>query len=479
MSDQGRHILSFFEDEVTKPCSIQSSPMDISVVAVMERRIEEGEAELANTRETLATREQELSHAKATLETRAGESQSDAAYILEELTKERTLTAEQAEKIAELQDEIENIKASHDATVDSLQESRNALSNILTDLESELEKTLKKADQERSLKEAMELEKAFHQERVESLQKVVAENRATIDSQLARVAELERTHANTQLQINTQLSGSSDVSQSDILEQQNLASNLELTIAQNRETIEGQQARLTTLEASYQDALDQLEALREKEATAIVALKEVEARAAEHAAASNARYEELLLSVRGDFDGDKGTIQEHVANLTILQASYAEANTRIEGLEKDMQAATQESAERTATIHALEKEVAQSQETIKRHVETIAELQELQSLSDQQIEKLKQKEAEHAKFVEDLEQQLTFTFDQNQEVTKKLADATAEHERLQKEKETLVAESAAKNSESQQLIDGLNDEVASLQVRGRFLSLLYVIQLLC
>lgn len=453
--------------------------MDISVVAVMERRIEEGEAELAKTRETLATCEQELSHAKVALEARAGESQSDAAYILEELTKERTLTAEQAQKIAELQNEIEDIKASHDATIDSLYESKNSLANTLNQLESELEKSMKKAEQERSLKEAMELEKAFHQERVELLQKIVAENRATIESQLTRVGELERAHAETQRQISTQLSESSDVSQSDIVQQQNVASDLELTIAQNRETIESQQVRLTTLEASYQDALDQLEALREKEAAAIAVLKEVETRVAGEVAANNARHEELLHSVRSELEESKGIIQEHVTNLTILQASYAEANTRIEGLEKDMQIAVQESVERTAAIQALEEEVAQSQETIKRHVETIAELQELQSLSDQQIEGLKKKEAEHAKFVEDLEQQLAFTFDQNQETAKRLADAAAEHERLQQENQTLVAESTAKNSESQQLIDSLNEEVASLQVRGRLLGLLYMIQFLC
>lgn len=450
--------------------------MDISVVAVMERRIEEGEAELTKTRETLEARESELSYAKMALEARAGKSAGDAAYILEELTKERTLTAEQAQKIVDLQNEIESIKANNDTTVDSLQESRNALSISLGQLEVELQRTMKTVDQERSLKEAMEEEKAYHQERVESLQKVVAENRATIDAQLARVVELERIHADTQMQINAQI----DSSQFDLKEQNELAATLQLTIAQNRETIESQQTRLTTLEASYQDALDQLEALRVKEAEAIAALKEVKARAAEETTANNnARHDELLQSVRGELEESKETIKEHVTNLTILQTSYVEANTRIESLEKDLSTATQESAERAAAIQALEAEVVQSKETIKCHVETIAELQELQNLLDNQVEGLKVKEATHAKFVEDLEQQLTFTFDNNAEVTKQLAEVTAEHERLQQERKILVEESATKSSESQQLINSLNDEIASLQVRGRLLGLLYVIQLLC
>ncbi|RPB09157.1 kinesin-domain-containing protein [Morchella conica CCBAS932] len=444
--------------------SIQSSPMDISVVAVMERRIEEGEAELAKTLEILTTREEELSRAKTALETRAGESTGDAAYFLQELTKERTLTAEQAQKIAELQNEMDSLRASNDAQVDSLKESRNALSSTITMLEGELARSIKKIDQEKSLKEAVEEEKTYHQERVESLQKTVAENRATIDLQLARVAELERAHANTKLQIDSHDGSSSP----GLREQQELAATLQSTIAHNRETIELQQARLNTLEASYRDALDQLETLRVKEARVTAALKVAEARVSnsgEFTGDNNARHDELLESVRKELEESKGTIKEHVANLTILQASYAEANTRIETLEKDLSIATQESAERNAAIQALEAEVAQSQETIKRHLETIAELQELRSLSEKQIEQLTEKEAKHAKFVEDLEQQLTVTFDNNAETAKNLAEMTAEYEKLQQERKTLIEESTAKNTESQTLIESLSNEVSSLQTK--------------
>lgn len=444
--------------------SIQSSPMDISVVAVMERRIEEGEAELAKTLEILATREEELSHARSALETRAGESAGDAAYFLQELTKERTLTTEQAHKIAELQNEMDSLRASNDAQVDSLKESRNALSSTITMLEGELARSLKKIDQEKSLKEAVEEEKTYHQERVESLQRTVAENRATIDLQLARVAELERAHANSKMQIDSHDGSSSP----GLKEQQELAATLQSTIAHNRETIELQQVRLNTLEASYRDALDQLETLRAKEARATAALKVAEARVSgsgDFTGDSTARHDELVESVRKELEESKKIIKEHVANLTILQASYTEANTRIETLEKDLSTATQESAERNAAIQALEAEVAQSQETIKQHVATIAELQELRALSEKQIEQLTEKETKHAKFVEDLEQQLTATFDNNAETAQKLAEMKAEYERLKQERKTLIEESTAKNNESQTLIESLNSEVSNLQTK--------------
>lgn len=447
--------------------SISTSPMDISVVAVMERRIEETQAELNSTRELLAIRESDLAIAHRELSTQSGESTSDVEELLIELTKEKTLNAEKSQRISDLQREIVDTRQSHDATLETINRSKKALATTVQELETELARSKEVVEAERALKVAVQEEKIQHQERVEMLQKIVTENKATIDSQLARVAELEKTHAATREQIHNQLSQTSNASESAIEEvrkQELSAKELEQTIAQHREVIEDQQARLTKLEASYQDAIDQVEALQRKEEAAVLALKEAEARASEEIATTNAKHEELLQTSRAKLEESKSAILEHVANLTKLQAAHAEAKSLIGTLEGDKSKALEEAARHAAAVKALETEMEGSKATIKKHLDTISELQELHKQTDKEIEKLSKKEAKHAKLLEDLEQQLTFTFDQNQENATKLANITAEYEHLQQEKKALITESTAKNTESQQLIESLTDEVASLQV---------------
>ncbi|KAG0635032.1 hypothetical protein HOY80DRAFT_893905 [Tuber brumale] len=448
--------------------SISTSPMDISVVAVMERRIEETQAQLNSTRELLAIRESDLAIAHRELSAQSGESTSDVEELLIELTKEKTLSAEKSQRISDLQREIVDTRQNHDVALGKIDRSKKALAIAVQDLESELTRNMEAVEAERALKVAVEEEKIQHQERVEMLENIVAENKATIDSQLARLAELEKTHAATREQIDHQLSQTSDASESaveGVRKQQVLAKELEQVIAQNRAVIEDQQARLAKLEASYKDAIGQVEALRRKEEVAILALNEAEARASEDIATTNSKHEELVQTIRAKLEESKSAILEHVANLTKLRVTHAEAKSLIVTLEGDKSKAQEEAARHAAAVKALETEMEGSEATIKKHLNTISELQELHKQADKEIEKLSKKEAKHAKLLEDLEQQLTFTFDQNQENATKLADLTAEYERLQQEKKALVAESTAKNAESQQLIESLTDEVASLQTK--------------
>ncbi|CAZ85822.1 unnamed protein product [Tuber melanosporum] len=448
--------------------SISTSPMDISVVAVMERRIEETQAQLNSTRELLSIRESDLAIAHRELSAQSGESTSDVEDLLIELTKEKTLSAEKSQRISDLQREIVDTRQNHDAALETMDRSKKALATAVHELESELARNKEVVEAERALKVTVEEEKIQHQERVEMLEHIVAENKTTIDSQLARLAELEKTHAATREQIDNQLSQTSNPSESTVEEvrkQQVLAKELEHAIAQNRAVIEDQQARLANLEAPYQDAIDQVEALRRKEEAAVLALNEAETRASEKIATINAKHEELVQTIRAKLEESKSAILEHVANLTRLQVTHAEAKSLIVTLEGDKSKAQEEAARHATTIKVLETEVEGSEATIKKHLDTISELQELHKQADEEIEKLSKKEAKHAKLLEDLEQQLTFTFDQGQENATKLADVTAEYERLQQEKKALVAESTAKNAESQQLIESLTDEVASLQTK--------------
>lgn len=434
--------------------SIQSSPMDISVVAVMQRRIDETEAQLHKTRLSLVEREGELSSARKSLEAFSGESQSEAITLLDELTKERKLNAEQASKIAELQDEVEQIKLGQIHALNSLQESKQNLERTLRELEADLVRTKETALQhEQNIRHTFDRQVNDYQDRIDALQITIADNKQTIDSQLTRVAKLENSQTEAQRQIEAQLANESS-SDEEVKKHQSIVVELERTISQNKELIESQQARLNTLEQSYDEAVKELQALKEEKAAALVALKEAEERALEEATMTAAIQDELLTAVRAELADSQEAVATHVNNLAELQASY-------DALQSSLQSTVDESTE---SKEALERQLTDHRETIAMHVATLKELQEIQDQREIELEKLREKEKKHAKLVEDLEQELTFTFDQNQESANTLASITKDYEKAKQERDDLAATSEQKAVESQKVFESLNEEIVKLRV---------------
>ncbi|KAF8534083.1 hypothetical protein BDD12DRAFT_445709 [Trichophaea hybrida] len=442
--------------------SIQSSPMDISVVAVMQRRIDETEAQLHKTRLSLLEREGELCSARKSLEAFSGESQSEAITLLDELTKERKLNVEQASKIAELQNEVEQIRSGQVHALNSLQESKQDLERTLRDLEADLARTKETALQhEQNIRHTFDRQVNDYQDRIDALQITIADNKQTIDSQLARVAELERSQSEAQKQIEAQLANESS-SDEEVKKHQLIVTELERTISQNKELIQSQQARLETLEQSYDDAVKELEVLREEKAAALVALKETEERAIQEAIMTVAVHDELLEAVRveladsqAELANSQEAVETHARNLAELQASY-------DALQSSLQSTVDESTE---SKEALERQLADHRETIAVHVATLKELQEIQDQREVELQKLREKEKKHAKLVEDLEQELTFTFDQNQEAANTLASITRDYEKAKQERDALAATSEQKAVESQKVIESLNEEIIKLRTK--------------
>lgn len=431
--------------------SIQSSPMDISVVAIMERRIEDSETELHRTRSRLALREEELNSAKNALTAASGESQSDAVQLLEELTKERQLNAEQASKIAELQNEVRDAKEAQDQLLGTLQNSKDTLDKTIQDLQGQLAREKAEAlKQEQTVRETAQKEIGSYQERIEALQTTIAENKETISAQLNRVAGLEKSHS----QINAHIEDrSADTSDEDLQSHRDAAGQLEKTIAQNKEVIEAQQQRLTTLEQSYEEAVAELETLRTKEAAAAAALAEAETRAAQQAAAAEVA-QETLAKVQSELSENQSNLAEQIAYVAKLQSSHDESQALLKELETST-SATDEDKTRHSEAHAeLEAEIMERNATIAEHVATISALEAQHTSTQLELQKTIAKEQGHSKLLEELEQQLTYTFDESQETANRLKELTSEHESLR-----------TTSDASAQTIATLESEIAALKTR--------------
>jgi chromosome segregation ATPase len=445
--------------------SIQSSPMDISVVAVMERRIEENESLLHRAKLQLSERETELASARRALESRSGESQSEAVALLEELTQERKLSAERAAKVVDLQDEVEFIKAHQIQALRSLQQSKDSLEKTLQEIEGELLKTKEAATHhEQQVRETFDREMSDYRERVEGLQKTISENKQTIESQLSRIVELEESRTDAQRHIATQLANTTTSSGDEIKRQQQIITDLEHTISQNREDMTSQKARLDTLERDYDETIQQIDVLKEEKASALAALAESQERAMEEAKVVAAAHEELLATVRNELAESQYTITVHSNNIAALQASCDKAHSLIDKLENEKSYREEGQSDRSQTVEDLELQLADHKETIATHVATLKELQELQQRQELENNQLAEKEENYTKLLEDLEQQLTFTFDQNQNSVKKLDTLQEAYEKVKREHDELSVATELKTAESQKLIESLNDEISKLKV---------------
>jgi chromosome segregation ATPase len=418
--------------------SIQSSPMDISVVAVMERRIEESEGQLHRARLLIAEREHELASAKQALESRSDQSQSEAVSLLEELTNERRLNAEQASKIAELQSELEMFRHSQTEALNSLQQSKEVAERNHREELAELKEAAEQHELE--IRTSFDKEMGSYQEKIELLQKTISENKQTIDFQCLRVSELEKSQAELQEEMSSR---SASASEDELKKHQELVAALDRTIAESKEQIVGQQVRLETLEQSYHDTVEQLETLGQEKEDALDALKQAKERAVAEAAAIAAAHEKLLTSVQNE-------LAESKQSLAKLQTSYDEANSLIVTLESEKAAAIVDNAQ---SKEVLEREIGQHKETIASHATALQSLHDTQEKREKEMQALAVKEKKHTRLLEDLEQQLTLTFDRNQESSARLASITKDYKQATQEL-----------SESQSVIDGLNVEITKLKV---------------
>ncbi|KAA8899954.1 hypothetical protein FN846DRAFT_166864 [Sphaerosporella brunnea] len=452
--------------------SIQTQPMDISVVSVMQRRIDETEAQLHKTKQSLADRERELAAARGALENLASDSPSNALSLLDELTRERRLTSDQASKILDLHNQVEHMRSDQLEALSSLQESKRSLERTIGELEEDLTHARESAmQQEMDLRHTYDRQVHDYQDRVEALQRTIINTREAMEAQLARVGELEKAQEDAQREIEGLLTSQANASASsddeirkqkeEMKKHQEVNDELEQKIAQNKELIESQQARLETMERDYLEAVKQLEVLKVEKAAALTALKETEERALAEATAAAAAHEELLAAVRAELAESQATATAHADSLAELQTAYDKLQSE-KSVSNDGQGSTEELERKIAEQN---KVIASHKDTIESHVIAIKELEEVQGKHEEELRKLREKERKHAKLVEDLEQELTFTFDQNQESAKKLASVTAEYDRAVQERDALIATSEQKSVESQKAMDSLNEEIIKLRAK--------------
>ncbi|GFF26413.1 chromosome-associated kinesin KIF4B [Aspergillus udagawae] len=406
---------------------------------------------------------------------------------------------EQDKKIDDLQGELVEWKSKHENAVKSLQASEQQLCATLADLDKALATadTMRSeraaADETSAAKEAaareLEAERSQQQELVESLKQKIEEHEATSAAHLEKIAALEQSHKTAQEQLSDVLA-TKDSTSGEVEVFQSRVSELEKEIEMHKSTADSHKRDLEALQESHKNELAELEARAKAAAQA-----EYDSRIAE----KSAEHEEAMKSLRSEIETSRNEllkllkvvsglinsdvtadnladqIQDILTQKQHFSDKYAELMDANEDLRKQLEAKdsdankleelTQREAAKDAKVNELAILVATLEDALQRK-------EELVKKKDALIEEITAEKEKSLRLVEELEEQITNSFDQHHnrlsviqhERDQALEDAKAKIATYEKEIETYrmrieQLELQLKNGTGQ---DGSHDRTSSL-----------------
>lgn len=197
-----------------------SSPMDISIVATMHDQLVQHENQIKLMQEDYAKRESDLTHEleylRQAFEHNMQPSGPDMPGVFPETPAFNEMNGKQlgheGEEMARLQEEIQQWQAKHQAAVEAMQASESRLLATVSELEASMvslestqQQSMRELDKgtEREAAQAVQTdeERAQHAQTVQALRDEVAEHKSTIKDHVTKIVELERAHTNSREQI--------------------------------------------------------------------------------------------------------------------------------------------------------------------------------------------------------------------------------------------------------------------------------------
>lgn len=437
--------------------SMKASPMDMSVVSSMRDQLMQSENQMRMLYEQHAAREQQLLAQLETLRNAAAEHSSslvkeDRSPDSPDETKEM-----QDKQIAGLQSEINSWEERHLIALRSAEKSEEQHLSIIADLQRQILRLTE--DHETSAA-------GENDEVVTRLQKEVDENKVLVETNAARVAELEESHTVAR----KQLDEAARLREVDALETakfKSMIDRLEQQIEEHRAVVKAHEDGLALLHANHAKAIEELNA--STQANQEIRVAEINT---EHQGRLDALQSELA-----EARDDLTKVATQVAFALGVDVSTDKLQERIADMLADQKALSEETKKGAEMeIHA--KELSAINDTIMKELETVkAELAGLlaetadghklraeHATVTEQLAALKKemhdldtKNKKNSRLVEELEDQLASNYDQHQIANNRLST-------LQTERNALVDEANAAQARTQTELEAIREEYASLQV---------------
>ena len=455
--------------------SLKSGPVDISVVATLRDQLEQNEKQLQAMQEAHASREGELRGEIEALRTSirdAGDAQSSKALetsVQGEHRQRDEPVTDYEKRIADLEGELSGWESRHQGALEAMQTTEREMKQTIATLESELasinakfRETQANTVDEAEAKEAEE----EHRQLVTSLRAEIDEYKAVIDSNAAKVAELEGAHnaAKQQLEEATE---TRDRALADAVSRDELVSRLEAQIAEHGEAL-----------LAYEESLDQLRSTHTRE------IEELKSGTANTVQEYEAQLTELMAEQAqsiGLLESDLNESREDLMKVAFalgIEASVEKISERIDFLLAEERALSQEQ-KRSGELESQIEELSVINNTLMRDLESVklslsemlhvdgelpkrstyATVREQLAAVKKRMTDLETKNKKHSRLVEELEDQLQTNYDQAQITNNRLSV-------LQSERNQQLEEAIAAKAKLQAELEATREQVAALQVRA-------------
>ncbi|PYH31763.1 kinesin family protein [Aspergillus neoniger CBS 115656] len=359
----------------------------------------------------------------------------------EEAAKAQDVCAEEQDrKIISLEGEVTELKSKHQNAVESLQSSEQELSATLA----ELDKALASIDAMRTEQAAageasaskdaaareLESEREQQEELVAKLKHVIDEHKATTDAHLEKIASLEKSHSEAQLQL-SELRTAKDNDSSEVQVHQSRVSELEKEIDSHKSLADSYKRELESLQESHKQEVAELEA-RVTAAAQVDYESRFATMSAEHEETMKTLKSEILESreeltkllnmvsnlLNADVTAETMAeqIQEIMAQKQHFSDKYAEMLDTNEDLRKQLETKgsddgrleelMQSNSTKEAKVNELALLVATLEDTLRQKEEQVKKKEAI-------IAEVKAEKEKSVRLVEELEEQITNSFDQH------------------------------------------------------------------
>ena len=456
-----------------------SSPVDISVVASMHNQILQSESEMMMLRENYASRERDMANQILSLqETLSSFTKGSPSGVPETPPMEATDFDHQRlgerhlpdQEASELQKELSACEEKHRLAVETTKESEKKLLTTIADLEAALAR-IESGRYERSTEFEMqsanisataadlEKERSIHAETVISLTKEINDHKAVIDSNVMMIRSLEESHADAQRLIE-EGTRFRQVTQDQLNHHRDQISLLEDQLAEHRSAVEFHKHGLRSLHDSQTKELEheRSSALRQAEVDA-------EARIADITAQHDENISKAKVEAEARLQGTIQGLQDQVKN---LEAAIDERGAEIDMLQKEQQHTT---ATRVQTANdlddaktnltAAEEARAMADASLVKVQATVDELMKMKQELSAELEDLREKEQRASRLVEELEGQLSSTFENTRITSGRLST-------LQTTRDAELLEARAATASAQEEIEVLSKRLEQIEVRCVF-----------
>lgn len=442
-----------------------AKPMDMAMVSQMRDQIFQKDNEMKEMQEAHDAREQQLRAEIVSLQQALEDRPVSAAPAVAEDASE-----DHQARLGQLETELSEWKDKHQNAIASLESSEKQHQSISAELTATLAsidaihaehaKYVDSLTKENaaSLKEAEEARDSQNA-KVASLESEIENHQSTISTHLATITGLEASHAAAQEQLAHHVS-TKEANDANSAVYQSRIAELEEEMSGHKALIDSHKSELANLQDTHSRELADLQA---KGAAAEAANAEHESVIAE----LNAKHEESVAALKAEMSGSKDditslmntisavlntqvtpvTVSDHLEDLVsekqVLEGKYSDLIDANEELTKQLEASasnneqTKESPETEARLTELATLVATLEEKLREKEQAIKK-------KDATISEIDAEKQKSVRLVEELEEQITSTFDQHHnrlslmqnERTQALIDANAKVASLEREIET-------------------------------------------